>query len=153
MTCRLGLLGRTPVQDYSGTTIMEWGAWRLRFVRVRSNTHEAGSTRRRFLEMTGATVGIAGLSDSLGTVPDPEAVRGAAEPVQAVDPRWPHSRRVYHYLSHAYHIVGRFIDGFPVHDGHGLHKPPFEIASLFIEQTPAKTDLGRAKAEPARDSP
>ena len=24
---------------------------------------------------------------------------------------------VYHYLSHAYHIVGRFLDGFAVHDG------------------------------------
>ena len=45
---------------------------------------------------------------------------------------------VYHYLSHAYHIVGRFLDGFPVHDGRGLHRPDFEIASLFIEQTPAR---------------
>jgi hypothetical protein len=53
---------------------------------------------------------------------------------------------VYHYLSHAYHIVGRFLDGFPIHDGTGLHRPDFEIASLFIEQTPAATDLGRAKA-------
>jgi hypothetical protein len=53
---------------------------------------------------------------------------------------------VYHYLSHAYHIVGRFVDGFVVHDGKGLHKPPFEVASLFIEQTPVATDLGRAMA-------
>jgi len=51
----------------------------------------------------------------------------------------------YHYLSHAYHIVGRFLDGFPLHDGTGLHRPNFEIASLFIEQTPAN-DLGREKA-------
>ena len=54
---------------------------------------------------------------------------------------------VYSYLSHAYHIVGRFIDGFPLHDGRGLHVPPFEIASLFIEQTPAPSDLGKAKAK------
>ena len=27
-----------------------------------------------------------------------------------------------------------------------LHRPPFEIASLYIEQTPEATDLGRAKA-------
>ena len=51
----------------------------------------------------------------------------------------------YHYLSHAYHIVGRFLDGFDLHDGRGLHRPDFEIASLFIEQMPAN-DLGRAKA-------
>jgi hypothetical protein len=49
-------------------------------------------------------------------------------------------------LSHAYHIVGRFLDGFVVHDGHGLHKPPFEIASLFTEQVSPATDLGRAHA-------
>jgi hypothetical protein len=53
---------------------------------------------------------------------------------------------VYHYLSHAYHIVGRFIDGFVVHDGRGLHHPDFEIASLFIEQI-HDDDLGRAKAK------
>jgi hypothetical protein len=53
----------------------------------------------------------------------------------------------YHYLSHAYHIVGRFLDGFVVYDGQGLHKPDFDIASLYIEQTPDATDLGRAKAK------
>ncbi|MDX2035087.1 MAG: hypothetical protein SFX72_00450 [Isosphaeraceae bacterium] len=53
---------------------------------------------------------------------------------------------VYHYLSHAYHIVGRFLDGFVVNDGRGLHRPEFDVASLYIEQTPEKTDLGRAKA-------
>ena len=52
----------------------------------------------------------------------------------------------YYYLSHAYHIVGRFLDGFVVHDGHGLHKPPFEIASLFIEQVAPATDLGEGQA-------
>jgi hypothetical protein len=51
----------------------------------------------------------------------------------------------YHYLSHAYHIVGRFLDGFDPHDGRGLHRPDYEIASLYIEQTPAN-DLGREKA-------
>ena len=104
-----------------------------------------GSTRRHFLEMTGATVGMAGLGGPLGSVAGSEA----AQPPAASSggrPKVAALATVYHYLSHAYHIVGRFIDGFPVHDGHGLHKPPFEIASLFIEQTPAKTDLGRAKA-------
>ena len=105
----------------------------------------SGSTRRRFLEMTGATVGMAGM----GTPLAPAAGPRSAEPAEAgptTRPKVAALATVYHYLSHAYHIVGRFIDGFPVYDGHGLHKPPFEIASLFIEQTPAKTDLGRAKA-------
>jgi hypothetical protein len=56
---------------------------------------------------------------------------------------------VYYYLSHAYHIVGRFLDGFPVYDGRPdpLHRPPFEIVSLFIEQVSPATDLGRPKAK------
>jgi hypothetical protein len=52
---------------------------------------------------------------------------------------------VYHYLSHAYHIAGRFLDGFVVQDGRGLHRPDVQVASLFIEQLP-EADLGRAKA-------
>src|SRR5262249_55289259 len=56
---------------------------------------------------------------------------------------------VYYYLSHAYHIVGRFLDGFPVYDGspEPLHRPPFEVASLFIEQASPATDLGCPKAK------
>jgi hypothetical protein len=62
---------------------------------------------------------------------------------------------VYFYLSHAYHIVGRFLDGFPVNVNHqsgdthvdSTHRPPFEIASLYIEQVSDATDLGRAKAK------
>jgi hypothetical protein len=55
---------------------------------------------------------------------------------------------VYYYLSHGYHIVGRFIDGFMVHDDTGsrLHKPAFDVASLFIEQVVPGSDLGQAKA-------
>jgi len=104
-----------------------------------------GSTRRHFLEMTGATVGMAGL----GSAPASglrENETPPEEPSSTARPKIAAIATVYHYLSHAYHIVGRFIDGFIVHDGNGLHKPPFEIASLFIEQTPAATDLGRAKA-------
>ena len=81
-------------------------------------------------------------------VADSEAVVGqVAAPKATSPPKVAALATVYHYLSHAYHIVGRFIDGFPVHDGQGLHVPPFEIASLFIEQTPAQSDLGKAKAK------
>jgi hypothetical protein len=88
-------------------------------------------SRRTFLEAAGATI-------TLG--PTVVARSPQARPKVAA------LASVYHYLSHAYHIVGRFLDGFVVHDGHGLHRPEFEIASLFIEQTPT-TDLGRAKAK------
>jgi hypothetical protein len=103
------------------------------------------STRRQFLEVTGATVGLTSLGPRSGTGTSVERA-AQSEPGSNARPKVAAIATVYHYLSHAYHIVGRFIDGFPVYDGHGLHKPPFDIASLFIEQTPAKTDLGRAKA-------
>ena len=99
-------------------------------------------TRREFLEAAAAGV-------SLGVE---SAQRAAARPVDR--PRVAALTSVYFYLSHGYHIVGRFLDGFLVYQDDPAstsfpgvpHKPPFEIASLYIEQTPAATDLGRAKA-------
>jgi hypothetical protein len=102
-------------------------------------------TRRAFLGAAGASVGLAGwtLADEPGRFPyalgGPPAEPGPRPKLAAIT-------TTYHYLSHAYHIVGRFLDGFQVHDGRGFHRPPFDIASLFIEQTPPG-DLGRAKAE------
>jgi hypothetical protein len=91
------------------------------------------TSRRTFLEAAGASV-------ALGT-------SLAAEPsAQNPRPKVAALASTYHYLSHAYHIVGRFLDGFPLHDGRGLHRPDFQVASLYIEQAPAATDLGRAKA-------
>jgi hypothetical protein len=98
-----------------------------------------GATRRAFLEAAGVTVGLAGGLTRAGDEP-------ARAPNAGPRPKLAAVTTVYHYLSHAYHIVGRFLDGFPVRDGTGLHRPDFEIASLFIEQTPTATDLGRAKA-------
>jgi hypothetical protein len=89
-------------------------------------------TRRAFLESAGAAVALGGLATASG-----------AEPARR--PKVAAVATVYHYLSHAYHIVGRFLDGFVIH-GQGLHRPDFEVASLFIEQTPDETDLGRDKA-------
>src|SRR5580698_7195537 len=89
-------------------------------------------SRRTFLEAAGASLALG------------PSVGAAAH--QARRPKVAALASTYHYLSHAYHIVGRFLDGFVVHDGHGLHKPPFDIASLFIEQVAPATDLGRAHA-------
>jgi hypothetical protein len=105
----------------------------------------AGTTRRHFFELTGAAAGLAGLGSA--REPAPELTEASARDNQAAArPKIAALATVYTYLSHAYHIVGRFLDGFMVHDGHGLHKPPFDVASLFIEQTPQAADLGRATA-------
>lgn len=95
------------------------------------------ATRREFLEATGLAVGSASLA---------LAADGRAPGQAAARPKIAAVTSVYHYLSHAYHIVGRFLDGFMLYDGSGLHRPDFEIASLFIEQVAEETDLGRAKA-------
>jgi hypothetical protein len=105
-----------------------------------------GSTRRHFLEVTSTTMGIAGLGGPFVPASTSKIAPAALADAPA-RPKVAALATVYHYLSHAYHIVGRFVDGFPVHDGPGLHVPPFDIASLFIEQTPEKSDLGRAKAK------
>jgi hypothetical protein len=47
---------------------------------------------------------------------------------------------VYRPLSHAYHIAGRFLHGYP-HDGR-LHLPQHYVASVCVDQAPA-TDLSR----------
>ena len=107
-------------------------------------------TRRRFLERTGTAAGLAaGITGLTGDV----ARSAQAAPAAGRRPKVAALATVYSYLSHAYHIVGRFIDGFPVYDGHGLHKPAFEIASLFIEQTPASDRPGPGQGAPARDPP
>jgi hypothetical protein len=110
----------------------------------------AGSTRRQFLETTGMAIGMTGL----GNGPESRlragpAIGVATQPAAGGGPKVAALASVYYYLSHAYHIVGRFLDGFPVYDGRpeALHRPPFEIASLFIEQVSAETDLGRPKAK------
>ncbi|MCI0702491.1 MAG: hypothetical protein L0241_15515 [Planctomycetia bacterium] len=51
---------------------------------------------------------------------------------------------VYWYLSHAYHIAGRFLDGYMKGDEH--HFPEFGIASAYVEQVKAN-DLSRELAK------
>jgi hypothetical protein len=49
----------------------------------------------------------------------------------------------YHYLSHAYHIVGRFLHGYLRADGY--HFPSYGVASVYVEQV-GKHDLSRELA-------
>ena len=73
----------------------------------------SGSTRRRFLEATGSG-GRDGRPGRVGGIRDGEA-QAPDRPGHAAQGR--RLASVYYYLSHAYHIVGRFLDGFPVYDG------------------------------------
>jgi hypothetical protein len=106
---------------------------------------ERDATRRSFLAAAGATVAASPLALGDEAPLSPLARRNSSTNAGA-RPRLAALATTYHYLSHAYHIVGRFFDGFDLHDGNGLHTPEFEIASVFIEQTPPD-DLGRAKAK------
>src|SRR5438132_13016525 len=49
----------------------------------------------------------------------------------------------YYYLSHAYHICGRFLNGY-LRDGR-MHYPDFGIAGMYVEQT-KEGDLSRELA-------
>jgi hypothetical protein len=51
---------------------------------------------------------------------------------------------VYRYLSHSYHIAGRFLDGYLKGDEH--HFPEFGVASCYVEQV-GKNDLSRDLAK------
>ncbi len=78
-------------------------------------------SRRQFLALAAGTCIAADLPHS----------QPAARPTKA-------SKKIalvttaYHYLSHAYHIGGRFLDGY-LRDGQ-LHYPDFAIAGMFVEQ-------------------
>jgi len=49
----------------------------------------------------------------------------------------------YHYLSHAYHICGRFLNGY-LHGGR-MHYPEFAIAGMYVGQS-EEGDLSRELA-------
>src|SRR5215470_2187215 len=63
----------------------------------------------------------------------PKRAKPAAKKVSVV-------ASVYWYLSHAYHIAGRFLDGYVKGDEH--HFPEFGVASAYVEQVKAN-DLSR----------
>jgi hypothetical protein len=92
-------------------------------------------SRRTFLASTAMlTAGLRpplARADSPRTRP-PKRTKPAAKKIALV-------ASAYWYLSHAYHIAGRFLDGYMVGDEH--HFPDFGIASAYVEQP--KNDLSR----------
>jgi hypothetical protein len=84
------------------------------------------ATRRAFLATAAATAVPASVSaqNSPRTRP-PRRARPAEKKVAVVC-------SVYWYLSHAYHIAGRFLDGYMVGNEH--HFPDHGVASVYVEQ-------------------
>src|SRR4051794_28409362 len=106
------------------------------------------SSRRQFLETARAGLAVGtGISLASSCVAEMQPA-GSAKNMR---PRIAALASTYFYLSHAYHIVGRFLDGFTVYasedNGNPQHHPAFEVSSLFIEQAAGPSDLGRPKAE------
>jgi hypothetical protein len=93
-------------------------------------------SRRDFLA-TSALAGSAALlpaarADTPRSRP-PKRPKPAAKTVAVVSSVW-------YYLSHTYHIAGRFLDGYMVGDDY--HFPEFGVASAFVDQ-PKANDLSR----------
>lgn len=90
-------------------------------------------SRRSFLASSVALAGAyAHAADTPRSQP-PKRKKPAAKKVAVV-------ASVYWYLSHAYHIAGRFLDGYMKGDEH--HFPDFGVASAYVEQVKAN-DLSR----------
>lgn len=93
--------------------------------------------RRSFLAASAlAPFALASANDTPRTKP-PKRAKPAPKKVAVV-------ASVYWYLSHAYHIAGRFLDGYMKGDEH--HFPEFGIASAYVEQVKAN-DLSRELAK------
>jgi hypothetical protein len=97
--------------------------------------------RRSFFAASAALVGTGGLRPPLkGDTPrsrPPKRAKPAAKKIALVT-------TAYYYLSHAYHIAGRFLDGYM--KGDEYHFPEFGIASAHVEQVKAN-DLSRELAK------
>lgn len=101
-------------------------------------------TRRTFLGsgVVGVTVSITGAEQGAGPAASQPGPR-AQPPARPDKPR----RRLavvttaYYYLSHAYHICGRFLHGY-LRNGR-FHHPDWSIAGMYVDQPKHPGDLSR----------
>lgn len=101
-------------------------------------------TRRDFLASAAAA--------SLGPAVPPALASAAADTPRSRPPRRPKPAdkrvavlsTVWNYLSHTYHIAGRFLHGYLTEAGY--HFPEFEIASAYVAQIKSGQDLSRELA-------
>jgi hypothetical protein len=99
-------------------------------------------SRRKFLASAAALTlagGVSAETPGSGSVPPLSQTRPAKLPTTGRKPIAVLTT-VYRPLSHAYHIAGRFIDGYA--RGHELHVPKHYVHSMCVDQTP-ENDLSR----------
>ena len=104
-------------------------------------------SRRGFLQSSAA--GLA-LAQSAQGGAQPEAPRPGPRAMPPGRQGQPKRRlavvtTAYYYLSHAYHIVGRFLHGY-LRDGRP-HFPDYQIAGMFVDQPKHAGDLSRELAK------
>src|SRR5262245_5170640 len=104
-------------------------------------------TRRRFIHTSAAGLAAAATAPAAGDQAKERAGPRVQPPARADKPR----RRLavvttaYHYLSHAYHICGRFLHGY-LRNGR-FHHPDWAIAGMFVDQPNRKDDLSTELAK------
>ncbi len=75
-----------------------------------------------------------------GTVGSPFVLRGA--PPQPARPKLAAVCTIYFRMSHAQHIVDRFLDGYGWNSRH--HHPPMDLISIYVDEI-GKDDLSRER--------
>src|SRR5438105_10095469 len=92
-------------------------------------------SRRRFLAQAAALTMAGGLSQTGGAKESPAVFR-ARPPKQSTDGRKPIAAicTVYRPMAHAYHIVGRFIQGYARESA--FHVPKHYVSTLYVDQVP-----------------
>jgi len=99
-------------------------------------------SRRKFLASAAALTLTGGVSSASAPDAAPPANFRARPPKPATEGRKPIATvcTVYRPLSHAYHIAGRFINGYPLNGQ--FHVPSQYVRSLYCDQVP-ENDLSR----------
>src|SRR3979490_1468476 len=99
-------------------------------------------SRRAFLEASAASLALTQTEAGAGQQPEaPRPGPRTQPPARQGTPK----RRIavvttaYHYLSHAYHIVGRFAHGY-LRDGRP-HFPDYAVAGMHVDQPKHAGDL------------
>jgi hypothetical protein len=94
---------------------------------------QAGPDRRDFLQTAGAAAAVllAGRADAGDDERFPRVQPPTDRPSKAYQ-RLAVVTTAYHYLSHAYHLCGRFLHGY-LRDGK-MHWPAQSIAAMYVEQ-------------------
>ncbi|MBS0210101.1 MAG: hypothetical protein JSS27_14225 [Planctomycetes bacterium] len=97
--------------------------------------------RRRFIQASGASIAASHWANPMAMAQGPRSQppprsKPATKKIAVV-------ATTYYYLSHAYHICGRFLHGY-LRDGQ-MHYPDHAIAGMFVEQQKAG-DLSRPLA-------